>query len=84
MIDLDGVRYVRPKSLTWWGGVGLILLGAIGFNLDLILFGVVVIGGRDALWRMTQPMELVEFEIDPIGDDLPPGVIDPYGPEGSR
>lgn len=48
----DGMRYLRPKSLTWWSGVGLIALGIYSRSADMIGIGLGMIGMRDALYRV--------------------------------
>lgn len=53
---LNGIRYLRPKSLTWWSGVGLILMGIFAdpMSADLIAMGLGLIGARDAIWRLQE------------------------------
>ena len=125
------MRYIRPKSLTWWTGILCIALGVVqaagwplawdgaqwatgvlgafrdaltallggdGSPAALIGLGFGLIGVRDALARVYEDPEdwggivglpnpwdeLLEADEPEQDPDLPPGVIDPYGPGGSR
>lgn len=138
------MRYIRPKSLTWWAGVFLIVMGILqaaglpeawvegqtgvtgvlqaltgalaailgGAGGDVAPAALIGLGGglvglRDALIRdRAAQQEELDDALDYLGsamaradfgtvpsatyptpldeDDLPPGVIDPYGPGGSR
>lgn len=87
---LNGWRYFRPKSVTWWAGVALIVLGVFVSDEQaaLISAGLGLIGLRDAIYRQDRNVTdllLTRQLVDRYtADGLPPGVIDPYEPGGSR
>lgn len=42
-------KYIKPKSLTWWAGVGLVAFGAITKQPEILTTGLGLIGMRGAI-----------------------------------